>query len=149
MKTKVPPLVILVILGGFMLAADRFAPGRFDFQGREWVGVLFVTIGILLTGLGVQRFRASATTVDPRRPGEASALVTSGVYRFTRNPMYLGFASVLVGWAFYLGTALGFLAMPLFVLWMNLFQIAGEETALERRFGKAYAEYRGRVRRWI
>jgi protein-S-isoprenylcysteine O-methyltransferase Ste14 len=149
MKTRIPPLLIVLLLGGLMLAADRYLQGHFEFPGREWLGVILVVIGIFLTGLGVHRFRAADTTVDPRYPEKAGALVTTGIYRHTRNPMYLGFAAVLLGWTFFLGSAPAFAALPIFVLYMNAFQIAGEEAALEKRFGKAFEEYRARVRRWI
>ena len=149
MQAKIPPLLVVLVLGALMLATDRYLPGHFDFPGRPWAALAVVALGILLAGLGAARFRAAGTTVDPLHPEQASALVTGGIYRFSRNPMYLGFAAVLAGWTLYLGSYLGALSIPLYVLYMDRFQIVPEEKVLERRFGGAYEAYLGRVRRWF
>ena len=149
MQAKIPPLLIVFVLGAGMLAADARLPGHFDFPGRAWAAYALVAAGILLVLLGVGRFRKADTTVDPLHPDRASELVTGGVYRFTRNPMYLGFAAVLAGWDLYLGSWFGALSRPLYVLLMNRFQIGPEERALAGRFGAAYQAYRSRVRRWL
>lgn len=150
LKLKIPPVLILIFLGGLMLAVERLPMmGHFDFPGRPWVAVIFVMVGIILVGSGVNSFRAADTTVDPLHPDRSSALVTTGLYALSRNPMYLGMAMILAGWSFFLGAWAAFLALPLFVLYMNRFQIAGEEKFLEERFGKAFRDYRARVRRWI
>jgi protein-S-isoprenylcysteine O-methyltransferase Ste14 len=84
------------------------------------------------------------------QPAQAASMVTSGVYRFTRNPMYLGMFCLLAAWAAWLGRLAPLLAgLPAFVLYMNRFQIRPEERALEQRFGAAFREYAARVRRWI
>jgi len=82
-------------------------------------------------------------------PQSASALVVSGIYRFTRNPMYVGFLFVLLGWAVWLSNGLSFLFLPAFVLYMNRFQIQPEERALHARFGQEFVAYTSRVRRWL
>ncbi|WP_422879670.1 methyltransferase family protein [Noviherbaspirillum cavernae] len=94
-------------------------------------------------------FRRASTTVNPVSPGAATSLVSAGIYAFTRNPMYLGFLLGLSGWAVYLSNAAAFLALPFFVLYLNRFQIAPEERALQTLFGGEFSAYRGRVRRWI
>jgi len=94
-------------------------------------------------------FRQSHTTVDPVHPERASTLVVGGVYRFTRNPMYLGFALLLLAWVVYLSAWLGVLVIALFVAYMNRFQIKAEERALESQFGQAFREYKKSVRRWL
>ncbi|MFP5406472.1 MAG: methyltransferase family protein, partial [Gammaproteobacteria bacterium] len=86
---------------------------------------------------------------NPTRPGAASSLVLGGPYRFSRNPMYLGVLLVLVGWAVYLSNVLAFVVLPLFVLYLNRYQIAPEERALSARFGASFDEYRKSVRRWL
>lgn len=98
---------------------------------------------------GVLAFRRARTTVNPWRPERASALVDTGIYRHTRNPMYLGLLLGLLGWAVYLGSLLALLLALAFVPWMNRFQIGPEERALERIFGDDFAAYRRRVRRWL
>ena len=89
------------------------------------------------------------TTVDPRVPDQSASLVTGGVYRLSRNPMYLGFFLVLSAWALGLGNVASFLILPLFVVCMNRLQIAPEERQLRELFGEAYREYTSNVRRWI
>ncbi|MBG6289848.1 isoprenylcysteine carboxylmethyltransferase family protein [Pseudomonas nitroreducens] len=98
---------------------------------------------------GVLSFRLARTAVNPLRPETASALVSSGIYGHTRNPMYLGFAIALVAWAFYLASPVALLGVVGFVLYMNRFQIGPEEQALASLFGEAFAAYRTRVRRWL
>ena len=83
------------------------------------------------------------------KPETASALVVAGIYRHTRNPMYVGFGLVLVGWGIFLGNALAFIFLPAFVLHMNRFQIRPEERALAKIFGPEFAAYQSRVRRWF
>jgi len=87
--------------------------------------------------------------VNPLKPDSASALVVAGIYRWTRNPMYLGMATVLAAWGLYLANIGALAGVALFVAYMNRFQIAPEERALEARFGADFAAYRGRVRRWL
>jgi protein-S-isoprenylcysteine O-methyltransferase Ste14 len=87
--------------------------------------------------------------VDPRTPAAASSLVVGGIYRVTRNPMYLGFLLVLLALALYLGTLTAFVVLPLFVVYLNEFQIKPEESALRARFGSAFDSYASRVRRWL
>ena len=83
------------------------------------------------------------------RPHESAKLVASGVYRWSRNPMYLGDLLILAGWALWLANVAAFIGLPLFVAYINRFQITLEERALEARFGAAYVEYRRSARRWI
>lgn len=94
-------------------------------------------------------FRRARTTVNPMKPDTASALVTGGIYRFTRNPMYLGDVLILLAIVVFFSHPLGLAGVVLFVAWMNLLQIPAEERALRARFGEAYDAYRARVRRWV
>lgn len=106
-------------------------------------------VGVSLDAIALLHFFRRRTTVNPLKPASATALVTGGIYRFSRNPMYLGLATLLLAWAFYLGNLAAFAGVALFVLYMNRFQIAPEERALEERFGAEYIAYRTRVRRWV
>jgi protein-S-isoprenylcysteine O-methyltransferase Ste14 len=113
-------------------------------------------IAALISGLGAGlvlvagiRFRRAGTTVNPTRPQATTSVVDSGVYRLSRNPMYLGFLLALVGWAVILAHALPFLFLPAYVGYMNRFQIAPEERMLAAKFGRDYEAYRRSVRRWL
>jgi len=83
------------------------------------------------------------------KPEKASSLVTTGIYRFTRNPMYLGLLFVLFAWAVFLASVWALLGPVAFVFYIDRFQIAPEEAILAGMFGAAYTEYKARVRRWL
>jgi protein-S-isoprenylcysteine O-methyltransferase Ste14 len=110
---------------------------------------LLGTLGIVIAGLGSLAFRRARTTTNPMKPATASSVVTGGVYRHTRNPMYLGTAAVLLGWAAFLAVPWAFLGPVLFIAFITRFQIIPEERALAAKFGGEYTEYQERVRRWF
>jgi len=85
----------------------------------------------------------------PFTPDQSSTLVSTGIYRYSRNPMYLGFLLALAGWCVYLANWASMLLLPLFIVYMNRFQIAPEERALHRHFGQPFTNYTQAVRRWI
>jgi protein-S-isoprenylcysteine O-methyltransferase Ste14 len=113
------------------------------------IAFTLAAVGVSLDAVALLHFLRRRTTINPLKPDSASALVTGGIYRFTRNPMYLGSATLLLAWALYLGNVAAFAGVPLFILYMNRFQIAPEERALEARFGAEYLAYRTRVPRWL
>jgi protein-S-isoprenylcysteine O-methyltransferase Ste14 len=94
-------------------------------------------------------FRRAKTTPNPTRPSNASTLVIVGVFRFTRNPMYLGLALLLTAWTILLCAPVALLGPVLLVLYLTRFQIIPEERAMAEKFGEDYARYRARVRRWV
>ena len=150
LELKVPPPVIGLVVAALMWLAARHAQAlAFDFPGREAVALLFALAGAFADLAGLVSFRRARTTVNPLRPGSTSTLVTSGIYRFTRNPMYLGMLLLLVAWSAWLGNALALLLAALFVLYIGRFQIAPEERMLSRLFGPDFDAYRGQVRRWL
>jgi protein-S-isoprenylcysteine O-methyltransferase Ste14 len=111
---------------------------------------LLVTVGLSFDLAGLLAFRESRTTVNPMRPERASSLVTHGVYRITRNPMYVGMACLLLAWGLYLAHWPALLVGPLaYVLYLNRFQIAPEERVLLKLFGPSYRSYMEQVRRWL
>jgi protein-S-isoprenylcysteine O-methyltransferase Ste14 len=116
---------------------------------RLAVCALFAVAGAVFSAGGVVSFRRARTTVNPRKPETASSLVDSGIYRVTRNPMYVGLSFVLIAWAAFLSSAWALLGPLAFVLYVGRFQIAPEERALSKLFGNEYAAYRERVRRWL
>ena len=131
------------------IAAWAFPQG---FLALPFVSVLALPIviaGVVICGWGVISFRRAHTTLNPRTPGSASALVVRGVYRVSRNPMYLGFLLLLIGWAVFLHNLLVFVAPIVFIAYMNRFQIRPEEQALSALFGHEYRAYADNVRRWL
>ncbi len=121
---------------------------HFDIPAHDWLAVVLVAAGFV-TGLsGVVTFRLARTTLNPLKP-HASSLVTWGIYAISRNPMYLGGLIMLLGWAIFLSNALVFLFLPVYVLYINRFQIAPEERVLTSLFGQTYVAYQARARRWL
>lgn len=144
-----PPIVALTIAGGMWLVA-RSAPAlQLPHVVRLVTAVALALLGAAVALAGVLSFRRARTTVNPLKPETSAALVTGGVYAFTRNPMYLGMLLALVGWAAYLSSVWSLLGPALFALYIARFQIVPEERVLDRLFGASFAEYRRRVRRWL
>lgn len=150
LELKIPPVAVALLVGAAMWGLAVWVPGLAGPLPRlPAVALLLVLAGALVALLGVASFRRAKTTVNPTTPGAASALVDSGIYGYTRNPMYLGLLLVLAGWGLWLAHALALLGLPAFVVYMNRFQIAPEERALTVVFGDAFTVYRHKVRRWI
>ena len=150
LELKVPPLALVFVTALLMWVLARFvAACRFTLPARILISASVAALGAITCALGVVRFRRTKTTVNPMKPESASSLVVSGIYRCTRNPMYLGMLLLLLGWATFLSNALSFIMPPVYVLYMNRFQIRPEERALESKFGQDYADYRSQVRRWL
>lgn len=151
MPPRIPPLALTLLLVALMWATARAWP-QFSFAA-PWLSLLAAAIavaGLLVCLLGVASFRRAGTTVDPRRPTGTSALVAHGIYRYSRNPMYLGMLFVVAAWGLHLGHWLALACGPLaFVLYLDRLQIVAEERALEEKYGDEYRAYARAVRRWI
>ena len=150
LELKIPPPIVALLIGAAMWLLARYFPSlRFD---RTWglaLAPVLAGAGLALALVAMFGFVKAKTTIHPDKPQKTSALVTGGIYRFTRNPMYLGVLLVLAGWAIWLSNAAPLALLPLFVLYINRFQIGPEERILSSKFGTAYDDYRQRVRRWL
>lgn len=140
-----PPLVTLVIGAGMYLLGGTVAASPL----RLAIALAFLGAALVFMLPALRSFRKARTTVNPIRIDQASSLVTGGVYRRTRNPMYLGMALVLCGWATWLGGIAVWLGPVALLLWLDRFQIRPEERALSALFGAEYDAYRTRTRRWL
>lgn len=150
LERRLPPPLLLAALAGAMWAARASPPTtELDDGARAGLAAGMAALGALINALGFIALRRAGTTFDPTRPEAACALVTSGIFRRSRNPMYLGFTLLLSGWALYLPSAWTSLGPLLFVLWVDRLQIAPEERALRAKFGADFEAYRRRVRRWV
>jgi protein-S-isoprenylcysteine O-methyltransferase Ste14 len=150
LENRIPPPVVLGILGALMWAVAPMGP-RLGLPDGWRDGL---AVALVLLGLGIDLYCAIAfwrakTTVNPLSPQNSSALVISGAYRFSRNPMYVGQALVLAGWMVFLDSAWGLAGPVLFVLYLNRFQIEPEERVLAQKFGAQFHAYKARVRRWL
>ena len=150
LELKIPPLLLTVAVGMivWLLTCYFSAPIPFE-KFRVAATALLLVLGIIAMFFGVYSFKAVRTTVNPTKPEQASTLVTSGIYRFTRNPMYLGFSLVLTAWCLFLNNFYGFGVVIAFVLYLNYLQIIPEERMLKSLFGEEFNHYQEKVRRWI
>jgi protein-S-isoprenylcysteine O-methyltransferase Ste14 len=150
LELKIPPVALVIITAALMWLVSRMGPAfGLLLPARRALALGLVVAGAVISALGVVSFRRAGTTVNPIKPETAGSLVVSGIYRRTRNPMYLGFLLGLAGWAVFLSNALAFIFLPVFVLYLNRFQIRPEERALSSVFGKDFAAYQSKVRRWL
>ena len=149
-KVRVPPVVLFAVVALLMWAVASWLPSwRIALPGRTLATVILLLVAGAIGIAGVRAFDRARTTVDPLRPERASALVTSGIYRRTRNPMYVALAIALLAWALWLEHPLAVLGVPAFVAWINRFQITPEERALRALFGAEFERYCSEVRRWL
>ncbi len=147
-NVKIHPPVLTLIHIAIAYAAKWTIPISFVVPNiLRNIGFSFVIIGFLLGVAAVLEFRKARTTVLPH--GSVSSIVTSGVYRFTRNPIYLGFTLMLIGFPLSSGTLWGLVLAPVFIYSMNRLVIEREEAYLEKKFGEGYTSFKSRVRRWL
>jgi protein-S-isoprenylcysteine O-methyltransferase Ste14 len=150
LELKVPPPVVALLIAAVMWGINAIS-SPIDIPGvaRHIVAATFAIAGGCISLAGVIWFRCAKTTINPLKPENTSSLVTAGIYRFTRNPMYLGILFVLLAWAVFLSSAWALAGPVAFVLYIDRFQIAPEERVLATMFGATYSDYMVRVRRWL
>jgi len=142
-----PPLIFLGYLVGALIVNWVVPfPEPWMFALRILGGAMVIA-GFLLTGSAISQMRKVHTSPDPHQP--VTALVTGGPYRFTRNPIYLGFLLIYLGFTMAAGTLWGWLGSPFLLMTVTNAVIRAEEIYLDEKFGEGYKEYRSHVRQWI
>ena len=150
LELKLPPAVVWLLAAVVMWGVARAVPaGDVELPARGWLATAGWLAGLAVGALGVRSFRRAGTTISPLEPAKASVLVVNGIYRRTRNPMYLALLCLLAGWACVLANLPAALVLPGFVAYLTRFQIVPEERALTERFGPEFTAYCARVRRWF
>jgi protein-S-isoprenylcysteine O-methyltransferase Ste14 len=150
LRLRIPPAVWLVLGGGLMWMLHRALPIAQLLQHPvNRAGWVLMAAGAAIAAAAVLQFRRARTTVNPYTPAKSSALVNSGVFGYSRNPIYLGLSVALCGWAVALGSLSPWAVPPLFVLVITRLQIEPEEAVLATLFGAAYSDYCARVGRWF
>lgn len=150
MKLKLPPVLVFVIFSILMYLLSIVLPfGDFDFFGRQFLVFFLVGLGALVGVVSLIQFYVVKTSVDPRTPSKVTFMVTKGLYKYSRNPMYLALLMVLLAWGLWLGNAFNTLLAAGFVGYMNRFQIIPEEEVLASTYGKEFRQYCTQVRRWF
>lgn len=149
LELRIPPVALVTIFGAAMAMLAHVVPASVPIPAKFAIASALVAAGALVALAGVLAFRRHKTTVNPFTPEQSSSLVATGIYRFSRNPMYLGFLLALAGWGVHLANWVSVLLLPAFVAYMNRFQIEPEERALAKRFGQQFTAYSLSVRRWL
>ena len=150
LELKIPPPAVALVAGLTMWWVSRY--GVLEGVPPHWrIGAALVvaSVGAAFDVAGIIAFGRAKTTVNPMKPEKSAALVVSGVYRITRNPMYVGMVFILLAWAVYLASPWALFGPLLFAAYITRFQIKPEERVLAGRFGAEFASYQARVRRWL
>tara|TARA_B100002019_G_scaffold262957_1_gene250727 strand:+ start:217 stop:669 length:453 start_codon:yes stop_codon:yes gene_type:complete len=142
-----PPLVVLILVISTFFSSKKIDLIYIPFQTLISIFILF--IGILILINPVLKFKRSKTTINPIKFKKVNKLVTSGIYKYSRNPMYLGLLMIVVSSSIYYLNIYSILTPLFFYLWINRFQIKREENFLIEKFGKEYLSYKNKTRRWI
>ncbi len=150
LELKIPPPVVALLVGAAMWFVSYYGNSiELPLLGRSIAFGVIALIGGAVALSADLAFKRAKTTINPLKPQGSSALVTLGVYSFTRNAMYLGLLLVLLGWSVFLCSAPALLGLVVFIAYITRFQIIPEERVLADKFGSAYTDYRARVRRWL
>lgn len=150
LELRIPPLALFVVFAVAIWAVGRYFPAaNLALPGRQTIALISVLLGLGVVSAGVFEFRRSKTTMSPFSPERTASVVSSGIYRWSRNPMYLGMAMALFGVAVWRASWPGFVVMLLFCAYLTRFQIVPEERMLLNLFGEEFATYMNQVRRWI
>ncbi len=148
MNNKVPPPIVTLICGTTIYYSQSFFNQFLSFRD-ERISIFLLIFGLFVFISAVKSFRKQKTTVNPLEPKKASSLVTSGIFKFSRNPMYLGMLLILLSISFKFNLLGGMIVSLSFYILITKFQILPEEEAMNELFGDKYAQYSNTTRRWI
>lgn len=150
LELLIPPPLVMLLIGLMMWVVSRvFSAFTLAWLQNTVIAYVFALLGLVISLVSMVAFRRARTTMDPKHPTSASNLISSGVYRYSRNPMYLGVLLLLAGWAIYLGNVLSMTGLIVFIAYITRFQIIPEERLLSQKFGVAFDSYKSKVRRWL
>jgi protein-S-isoprenylcysteine O-methyltransferase Ste14 len=150
LDNKVPPPAVALLVAAMMWHLSTYEPALSLSAEMSEILILFlVIVGVSFDVCGLLAFRQLKTTINPMSPNKTSALVTGGIYRLSRNPMYVGLFLFLMAWAIQLSMLWPFIGPILFVIYITRFQITPEERVMESKFGDEYSIYKNKVRRWL
>ena len=147
-QNKIPPPIVTLFFGlCIYFSRDYFL--SYEYKLLDILSYMCYFIGLFILILAVNSFKKQSTTVNPIKIENASSLVTSGVFEYSRNPMYLGMALILLGLALMFNMIGGILFTLLFTIYITKFQIKPEEEVMERLFGEDFLKYKKNVRMWL
>ena len=147
-KTKIPPPLVALTFG-FLVNYTKTKFPKIEIELGDVIGSFMIIIGLLIILSAIILFKKYKTTITPLNPSNATKLIVHGIYKFSRNPMYLGLLLILSGISIIQNPIGGLLFVPLFILYLNHFQIIPEESAMLDLFKDDFLKYKENVRRWI
>jgi len=147
LNTKIPPPIVTL----FCIVIIYLFESQIEYSEPDLkaVGIIFLILGLIVIFSAVFKFIKTKTTVDPTRPHKTSNLVISGIYKITRNPMYLGMLFLIMAYAIYNNNVIGCIIIPIFIFYINKFQIEPEEIEMRKKFGESFENYCKKVNRWL
>ena len=148
MNNKIPPPIVTFICGIAIYLSKTFFNQFFNYNNNT-ISLFLLILGLLVFISAVKSFRKHKTTVNPLEPRKASSLVTTGIFKFSRNPMYLGMLIILLSISFRFNLIGGILTSLFFYFFITKFQIIPEEVAMNELFGNEFFDYEKKTRRWI
>jgi protein-S-isoprenylcysteine O-methyltransferase Ste14 len=150
LENKIPPPALMLIIGATMWGTSKIqSPMAIESHLRIGLMLALGVVALAFSIGGIVAFRAAKTTINPVHIDRASRVVTGGIYRLSRNPMYVGLTALLTGWAVFLAVPVTGIGPIVFALFTQRFQILPEERVLAAKFGREYLDYKQRVRRWV
>ena len=148
MNTKIPPPIVTATFGLIIYFSKSFSP-VYSFENSNMISVIFLLFGLGIFSAAVQSFKKHKTTINPLSPDKASSLVNSGIFSYSRNPMYLGMLLILLSVSFKFNISGGLFISFLFKIYITRFQIIPEEEAMAKLFGEEFITYKNQTRRWV
>ena len=148
MKTKIPPPIVTLVSALLIFFSRELFP-NYVFEYQSMLSIAIFISGLMILFSAVSLFKEKETTVNPMSPEKASSLVVDGVFKYTRNPMYLGMSVVLLSISIQFNLIGGLLIVSLFVAYITAFQIIPEEAKLNKIFGEKFIEYKKKTRMWL
>ncbi|MAV69798.1 MAG: hypothetical protein CMG04_03210 [Candidatus Marinimicrobia bacterium] len=148
METKIPPPIVGLIFGILINYTKDIFP-NLEIKNDNLLGIFTIIVGLVCILSAINLFKKYKTTITPLNPSSATNLITNGIYKFSRNPMYLGMLLILAGISIMVNPIGGLLLMLIFLTYINKFQIIPEEKAMADLFKDEFLEYKEKVRRWI
>ena len=148
LKNKIPPPIVTLVFAALIYLSADLLP-HLMFKGQTFLSSIIAIFGLIILLLAVKAFVQFKTTINPLKPETTSVLVTSGIFKLSRNPMYLGMLLLIISLWIKTGAVLGFILVAGFIAYLNYFQIFPEEQAMKRLFSDKYKTYCQQVRRWL
>jgi protein-S-isoprenylcysteine O-methyltransferase Ste14 len=148
LKNKIPPPIVTLVFAALIYLSADLLP-HLMFEGQTFLSSIIAIFGLIILLLAVKAFVQFKTTINPLKPETTSVLVTSGIFKLSRNPMYLGMLLLIISLWIKTGAVVGFILVAGFIAYLNYFQIFPEEQAMKRLFSDKYKTYCQQVRRWL